>query len=241
MRCVVPSLSDAAVVWAGGRGDSIARLAARLDAVTAGSSITACDVRHPRFADHRPAPGKGGRGRGATGRRRAAGPAPGRRAGEHVGAGAAVPAPRTAARPGGARAVSADPPGGSSSSRAAVQRSRRASESCSHHGVPRSPRPCLAAPTRARAAASAASSSARFAVRTAERAVPRWCSNRARTGSGSSGSAARHRLPPTTIHRPSGVRGAGTHASCQAVPCCAGVPRANLDIRCPGSTLSRCG
>jgi endonuclease-8 len=47
---VVPSLSDAAVVWAGGRGDSIARLAPRLDAVTAGSSITACDVRHPRFA-----------------------------------------------------------------------------------------------------------------------------------------------------------------------------------------------
>lgn len=31
-------------------GDSIARLAARLDAVTAGSTITACDVRHPRFA-----------------------------------------------------------------------------------------------------------------------------------------------------------------------------------------------
>jgi len=31
-------------------GDSIARMAARLDAVTDGSSITACDVRHPRFA-----------------------------------------------------------------------------------------------------------------------------------------------------------------------------------------------
>jgi endonuclease-8 len=31
-------------------GDSIARLAARLDAVTAGRVITACDVRHPRFA-----------------------------------------------------------------------------------------------------------------------------------------------------------------------------------------------
>lgn len=31
-------------------GDSIARLAARLDAVTAGRLITACDVRHPRFA-----------------------------------------------------------------------------------------------------------------------------------------------------------------------------------------------
>jgi hypothetical protein len=151
------------------------------------------------------------------------------------------PAPRTAARPGGARAVSADPPG--DRARPGPRPSVRGalSESCSHHGVPRSPRPCLAAPTRARAAASAASSSVRFAVRTAERAVPRWCSNRARTGSGSSGSAARHRLPPTTIHRPSGVRGAGTHASCQAVPCCAGVPRANLDILCPGSTLSRCG
>jgi endonuclease VIII len=31
-------------------GDSIARLAARLDSVTAGCAITACDVRHPRFA-----------------------------------------------------------------------------------------------------------------------------------------------------------------------------------------------
>jgi endonuclease-8 len=31
-------------------GDSIARLAARLDSVTAGRLITACDVRHPRFA-----------------------------------------------------------------------------------------------------------------------------------------------------------------------------------------------
>ena len=31
-------------------GDSIARLAARLDSVTAGCVITACDVRHPRFA-----------------------------------------------------------------------------------------------------------------------------------------------------------------------------------------------
>jgi endonuclease-8 len=31
-------------------GDSIACLAARLDSVTAGRVITACDVRHPRFA-----------------------------------------------------------------------------------------------------------------------------------------------------------------------------------------------
>jgi endonuclease VIII len=31
-------------------GDSIARLAARLDSVTVGRVITACDVRHPRFA-----------------------------------------------------------------------------------------------------------------------------------------------------------------------------------------------
>jgi endonuclease-8 len=31
-------------------GDSIARLAARLHTLTAGSTITACDVRHPRFA-----------------------------------------------------------------------------------------------------------------------------------------------------------------------------------------------
>ena len=31
-------------------GDSIARLAARLDSGTAGCVITACDVRHPRFA-----------------------------------------------------------------------------------------------------------------------------------------------------------------------------------------------
>jgi endonuclease-8 len=31
-------------------GDSIARLAARLDSVTASCVITACDVRHPRFA-----------------------------------------------------------------------------------------------------------------------------------------------------------------------------------------------
>ena len=31
-------------------GDSIARLAARLDSVTAGCTITGCDVRHPRWA-----------------------------------------------------------------------------------------------------------------------------------------------------------------------------------------------
>jgi hypothetical protein len=46
---------------------------------------------------------------------------------------------------------------------------------------------------------------------------PRWCNNRTRTCSGSSGSAARHRRPSTTIHRPSEVRGARTLASCQGV------------------------
>jgi hypothetical protein len=75
----------------------------------------------------------------------------------------------------------------------------------------------LGCSTRARAAVTAASSSVRFAVRTADRAVPRWCNNRTRTCSGSSGSAARHRRPSTTIHRPSEVRGARTLASCQGV------------------------
>ena len=55
--------------------------------------------------------------------------------------------------------------------------------------VPRSPRPVLASCTRARAAATAASSPAD--VRTADRATPRWCSSRSRTASSSAAAWAR--------------------------------------------------
>ena len=58
------------------------------------TSARNCSMRRQRPTRDWPAGREGGRRRGATGRRRAAGQAPGRRAGQHVGAGVAVPARR---------------------------------------------------------------------------------------------------------------------------------------------------
>jgi hypothetical protein len=51
-RTATTSAATRTPPWCGrvADGDSIACLAARLDLVTAGHVITACDVRHPRFA-----------------------------------------------------------------------------------------------------------------------------------------------------------------------------------------------
>jgi hypothetical protein len=51
-RTATTSAATRTPPWCGrvADGDSIACLAARLDSVTAGRVITACDVRHPRFA-----------------------------------------------------------------------------------------------------------------------------------------------------------------------------------------------
>ena len=239
MRCVVPSLSDAAVVWAGGRGDSIARLAARLDAVTAGSSITACDVRHPRFATT----DLTGQGWSRPGRNRSS-PRCWTSAGSPgwgtCGRRSCCSAPRTAARPGGARAVSAD-----------LRRDRaRQGPRSSVRGARRNP-----APTTGAAFAETVLGHPDPRPRRGQRRVVVGPLRGAHRGAGGAevvqqpgpdglGQLGIGGPPPPAADddpRPSGVRGAGTHASCQAAPCCAGVPRANLDIRCPGSTLSRCG
>jgi hypothetical protein len=51
-RTATTSAATRTPPWCGrvADGDGIACLAARLDLVTAGHVITACDVRHPRFA-----------------------------------------------------------------------------------------------------------------------------------------------------------------------------------------------
>lgn len=82
-------------------------------------------------------------------------------------------------------------------------RETRSPSSISHHAVPRSPSPSLASCTRSLRAARPASSGA---VRMRERALPSSDFSGAVRRSGSAGSMARHRRPPTMMCRPSGVR-----------------------------------